>query len=629
MATIYLAYDLRHDRDVALKVMHPEVAAALGPERFLREIRISARLDHPHILTLIDSGQNEAVLWYVLPYVRGESLRAKLAREKQLSVEEAIRIGTQVASALDYAHRHGIIHRDIKPENILLHEGEAVVADFGIALAVREAGGERLTETGLSLGTPHYMSPEQATGSRERDPRSDLYSLGAVVYEMLTGEPPHTGPTAQAVIAKLLSERPTRIRTVRADVPDHIEAAVAKALAKVAADRFASASEFATALGRPGPGGMASRRRRLAVVAAGIGVVILLLAAALAVRHSWPRPARPAPIASPRTEVASVAVLPFENLTGNPADAYLSDGMTEEVIGQLAQVHGLKVISRTSTEALKGVHLTLRQIADTLGVRHVLEGSVRHAGSRLRVAVKLIDARTDGHVWASSYDRDLTDVFKVQEEIARHVADSLVSAVGIRPTIGRVARTAQPAAYAAYLAGRYLLYRRTRDALRGAMDQFQHAIARDSAYAPAYAGLASVYMLWVFYAYPGIDFYESEAGAIAMADRAIALDSTLGEAYAARGQALAHAWAPAERIESDFQRALELRPNSPDVHQWYAAFLSREARYDAAREQVSRPSPSTRSLRGSAWLFRTSLWPHGATMWRPRRRGGRWRSSRA
>ena len=583
MATIYLAYDLRHDRDVALKVMHPEVAAALGPERFLREIRISARLDHPHILTLIDSGQTDGVLWYVLPYVRGESLRAKLAREKQLSVEEAIRIATQVASALDYAHRHGIIHRDIKPENILLHEGEAVVADFGIALAVREAGGERLTETGLSLGTPHYMSPEQATGSREPEPRSDLYSLGAVVYEMLTGEPPHTGPTAQAVIAKLLSERPTRIRTVRADVPDHIEAAVAKALAKVPADRFASASEFATALGRPGTGGMASRRRRVAVVAAGIGVVILMLAAGLAVRHSS---RRPAPIASPRTEVASVAVLPFENLTGNPADAYLSDGMTEEVIGQLAQVPELKVISRTSSEAIKGARLTLRQIADTLGVRHVLEGSVRHAGRRIRVAVNLIDARTDAHVWASRYDRDLTDVFKVQEEIARHVADSLVSAVGIRPTIGRVPRTEQPAAYAAYLAGRYLLYRRTRDALRGAMEQFQHAIALDSTYAPAYAGLASVYMIWVFYAYPGIDFYESEARAIAMADRAIALDSTLGEAYAARGQALARAWAPAEQIESDFQRALELRPNSPDVHQWYATFLLREARYDAAREQV-------------------------------------------
>ncbi len=213
MATVYLARDLKHNREVALKVLRPELAAVLGAERFLQEIRISARLDHPHILTLIDSGETEGFVWYVLPYVRGESLRNKLTREQQLSIEETVRIATQVASALDYAHRHGVIHRDIKPENILLHEGEAVVADFGIALAVREAGGPRLTETGLSLGTPQYMSPEQATGGRALDARSDVYSLAAVVYEMLAGEPPHTGPTVQAVIAKLLTERPTRLRT--------------------------------------------------------------------------------------------------------------------------------------------------------------------------------------------------------------------------------------------------------------------------------------------------------------------------------------------------------------------------------------------------------------------------------
>src|SRR2546425_11039312 len=215
MATVYLAQDLKHDRDVALKVLRPDLAAVLGAERFLQEIHISARLDHPHILTLIDSGECDGFVWYVLPYVRGESLREKLTREKQLSLEEAVRIATQVASALDYAHRHGLIHRDIKPENILLHEGEAVVADFGIALAVREAGGPRLTESGLSLGTPQYMSPEQATGGRELDVRSDVYSLAAVVYEMLAGEPPHTGPTAQAGISELLAQRPTRIRTVR------------------------------------------------------------------------------------------------------------------------------------------------------------------------------------------------------------------------------------------------------------------------------------------------------------------------------------------------------------------------------------------------------------------------------
>src|SRR5438309_1357871 len=297
MATVYLARDLKHDRDVALKVLRPELAAVLGAERFLQEIHISARLDHPHILTLIDSGECDGFVWYVLPYVRGESLREKLTREKQLSLEEAVRIATQVASALDYAHRHGLIHRDIKPENILLHEGEAVVADFGIALAVPGAG--------------------------------------------------------------------------------------------------------------PGAGWP---RRRMVVAASLAGAVAL---AALAVLwHPWRRPARAALAVA---DVASVAVLPFENLTGSPNDLYLSDGMTEEVIGQLAQVRGLKVISRTSTEALKGAHLTLRQIADTLGVRHILVGSVRHAGNRIRVAVDLIDATTDAHVWASRYDRDLTDLFGVQE----------------------------------------------------------------------------------------------------------------------------------------------------------------------------------------------------------------------
>jgi tRNA A-37 threonylcarbamoyl transferase component Bud32 len=248
MATVYLGHDLRHDRKVAVKVLRPELAAVLGAQRFLNEVRITARLDHPHILTLIDSGETAGFLWYVLPYIRGESLRDRLRREKQLGVEEALAITRQVAGALDYAHHQGVVHRDIKPENILLHEGEAMVADFGIALAVREAGGPRLTETGLSLGTPQYMSPEQATGDRELDARSDLYSLAAVLYEMLAGEPPHSGPTVQAIIAKLMTERPTRLRTVRDTVPEGIDNAVARALAKVPADRFANVAEFAHAL---------------------------------------------------------------------------------------------------------------------------------------------------------------------------------------------------------------------------------------------------------------------------------------------------------------------------------------------------------------------------------------------
>jgi serine/threonine-protein kinase len=251
MATVYLAQDLKHDREVAVKVLRPELSAVLGGERFLREIRIAAKLNHPHILALYDSGEAEGFLYYVMPHVAGESLRSKLNREKQLPIDETIALTQQVAAALDYAHEAGVIHRDIKPENVLLHQGEALVADFGIALAVSAAGGTRLTDTGLSLGTPEYMSPEQATGERELDARSDVYSLGAVTYEMLVGDPPHTGSTVQAIIAKVVSVTPQPIAHVRDTVPNNVEAAVQCALAKIPADRFASGAEFADALTNP------------------------------------------------------------------------------------------------------------------------------------------------------------------------------------------------------------------------------------------------------------------------------------------------------------------------------------------------------------------------------------------
>ncbi|MEO8575463.1 MAG: protein kinase [Gemmatimonadales bacterium] len=271
MATVYLARDLKHDREVALKVLRADLSAVIGTERFLEEVRITARLDHPHILTLIDSGSAEGILYYVLPYVRGESLRGKLNREKQLGIDEALSIVKQVASALDYAHEHGVVHRDIKPENILLHEGEAVLADFGIALAVSEAGGNRLTETGLSLGTPQYMSPEQATGDRALDKRSDIYSLGAVFYEMISGEPPVTGATAQAMIAKLLTERPVRLRVVRPTISTAMEGATEKALSKVPADRFSSAGEFVRALAVASPETVVKApKRSIAWIAGGI-----------------------------------------------------------------------------------------------------------------------------------------------------------------------------------------------------------------------------------------------------------------------------------------------------------------------------------------------------------------------
>ncbi len=266
MATVYRARDLKHDRRVAIKVLRPELAAVLGAERFLAEIRLTANLQHPHILPLHDSGEADGFLYYVMPYVKGESLRDMLNRETQLGIDQALLITQHVAGALDYAHRNGVIHRDIKPENILLHEGQAVLADFGIALAVQEAGGSRLTGTGISLGTPQYMSPEQATGDRQLDARADVYSLGAVLYEMLTGEPPVTGPTMQAMIAKLLTERPTRIRTVREAVPRGVDEAVQRALARTPADRHATAGDFVAALkqGLEGPIAVVPRRRWLA-----------------------------------------------------------------------------------------------------------------------------------------------------------------------------------------------------------------------------------------------------------------------------------------------------------------------------------------------------------------------------
>src|ERR1041385_1493928 len=248
MATVYLARDVKHNRKVALKVLNPELGAVLGVERFLSEIAVTANLQHPNLLPLYDSGESSGFLYYVMPYVEGESLRTLLDRKKQLPIDDALHIAAAVASALDYAHQHGVVHRDLKPENVLLQHGQPFVADFGIALAVTNAGGNRITQTGLSLGTPQYMSPEQATGDRIIDGRSDIYSLAAVTYEMLAGEPPHLGNTAQAIIARVLTDKPRPVRSSRSAVPEHVEAALDRALQKLPADRFATAREFAEAL---------------------------------------------------------------------------------------------------------------------------------------------------------------------------------------------------------------------------------------------------------------------------------------------------------------------------------------------------------------------------------------------
>src|SRR4051812_1434119 len=286
MATVYLARDIKHDRHVALKVLHPDLAAALGAERFLAEIKTTANLQHPHILPLHDSGEADGHLFYVMPFVAGETLRARITREQLLPVDDALRIAREVASALDYAHRHDVVHRDIKPENILLHDGSALVADFGIALAVQSAGGQRMTQTGLSLGTPQYMSPEQAMGERDITARSDVYALGAVTYEMLVGEPPFSGPTAQAIVAKVITDEPRPLMPQRKSIPAPVEAAVLTALQKLPADRFGTAAEFSTALDALEPTSrvaapVARRARAITAVLMAIAVAIGFVAATL------------------------------------------------------------------------------------------------------------------------------------------------------------------------------------------------------------------------------------------------------------------------------------------------------------------------------------------------------------
>ena len=427
MATVFRARDLKHDREVALKVLREDLSAVLGADRFLREIRISAGLDHPHILTLIDSGRADELLYYVLPLVRGESLRARLEREGPLPIDDAVAIARQVAAALDYAHQRGVIHRDIKPENILLHEGEAVVTDFGIAIALSEAGGTRLTETGLSLGTPQYMSPEQATGDGTLDGRTDVYSLGAVLYEMLAGEPPFTGRSTQAVIARLLTERPARLGVLRETVPATLEAAVMKALSRAPVDRFATARGFADALATPTgpvpPVRVALRRGQL--VAAGVAVVAAAVLAVLWARRQGSPPSAGAAVGPDPRHVAVLYLRPSaESL------ASLADGLTEGLIHALAAVPALRVVSANGTQPFRGVRVAPDSVRRALGVGSLIEGSIAQAGPVLRVSVSLVDAGTADVLGSSTFDRPASDVLALGDSVVAAVSEFLRRRLG-------------------------------------------------------------------------------------------------------------------------------------------------------------------------------------------------------
>src|SRR5438309_3456099 len=574
-ATVYLAQDLKHGRAVAVKVLRPELAAALGAERFLREIEIAARLTHPHILSLHDSGEANGFLYYVMPYLEGESLRDRLNREAQLPVEEAVRIAREVASALSYAHSHDVVHRDIKPENILLSGGEAVVADFGIARALVAAGADKLTDTGLAVGTPGYMSPEQATAEPRIDGRADTYALGCVLYEMLAGHPPFLGTTAQEILARHTLDPVPPLRTIRPELPAELDRAVSKALAKAPADRFPSAAAFSEALTHAGaPPSFASQAARPAVFVAA-GVAALVAGYLLLTRRpdSSGEPAR------------SIAVLPFVNIGADPNDEPFSDGMSEELITALAKIAELRVTARTSAFSFKGKAVDVREIGSKLNVNYVLAGSVRRAGPQLRVSAQLINATTGYHLWSDEYDRDARDVFAVQDEIARAIVGALrvklsgaANAALVKPS------TENPEAHDLYLKGRYFFTKRDSASLRKAADYFERAIQKDSSYALAWAGLSDAYShIGVFgYVSPRAVYANAKAAAL----RALALDSALAEAQTSLGFiALFYDWDwPTAGRELD--RALALDPRYPDAHLFHGWYFVATNRMDDAIREV-------------------------------------------
>src|SRR6185312_10836919 len=381
MATVYLGTDLKLGRQVAIKLLAPATRAYLGSDRFQREVLLAAQLSHPHIVPLFEADEADGLLFYVMEYVDGESLRHRLDRQGPLPVEDAVRIAAEVGDALQYAHENGVIHRDVKPENVLLSRGHALVADFGIARAVGVVAGDRLTRAGMSMGTPAYMSPEQAEGERDVDARADQYSLACVLYELLAGQPPFTGPSANAVLSRQVLDPVPPLTTLRPGVPGSVRRAVERALSKAPADRFASLPEFLVALEAP-----------------------------------------EAPAAAPKK---AIVVLPFANLSPDPDNAFFAAGLMEEVIADLSRVRALTVISRTSSVKLTETGWDLRRIGRELNVRYALEGSVRRAGSALRITAQLIDVDTDAHLWGEKYSGTVDDVFDLQERLSRQIVEAL------------------------------------------------------------------------------------------------------------------------------------------------------------------------------------------------------------
>lgn len=576
MATVYLAEERKHGRKVAIKVLRQDLSASLSTDRFLREIGIIARLTHPHVVPLIDSGEADGLLYYVTPYLAGGSLRERLTRDGKLSLSETLRVSHEIGAALDHAHRAGFVHRDVKPENVLFADGIALLTDFGVAYACRsletsrkDTAASAITAVGTALGTPSYMSPEQAAGERDVGVASDVYSLACVIYEMLAGEPPFAGTGAQATMARQVTEAPRPIRILRPEVPLGIEGALSRALDKVPQHRFQSAGAFVSALveaAHPPP--LGTIRRGLA-----------------------------------RRAVQGIAVLPFVNTSPDAENEYLSDGITDELIDALNKNDAVRVASRTSVFALKGRALDVRAIGALLDVSVVLEGSVRRQGDRLRVTAQLT-ATDDGRLlWSQRYDRELQDVFAVQDELARTIAGTLrttwLADIDDPEPVKR--GTESVVAYGHYLRGRWAMNQRSDAATRESIAWFERAIAEDPHYALAYTGLADAYALHV-------DYRSMRAGegferAAHYAREALRLDDALAEAHTSLAWSLfiySWEWDAARR---EFERAMQLDPRFPTAHQWYAFQLAALGR----REEALVEAHTALELDGSSISIRRSV----------------------
>ncbi len=560
MSTVFLAYDNKHNRQVAIKVLREGAGTVKGARRFRREIDVLAQLQHPNILPLYDSGALNGAYYYVMPFVAGETLRARLIREKVLPIDDALRIACEVADALGHAHAHGIVHRDIKPENILLSGEHAIVADFGIGKTMKDISGPALTSSGVIVGTPAYVSPEQGAGEHDIDGRSDLYSLGIMLYELLVGHPPFSGRTPQAVIVARFTEPVPSLRARRDAIPAAVERVILKLLARGRADRFGTAGEFIAALTAP----VADESRST-------------------IRLSAQLTASNAAMAAP-----SIVILPFVNMSANPDDEFLSDGITEEIINVLTQLRTVRVVARTSAFSFKGKAEDVRVIARRLDVSSVLEGSVRRWGSRLRVAAELIDATDGCRIWGEQFDRETDDVFEIQDELARRIVDTLeVTLLGGATRALADPLTASPQAYESYLRGRQRWHRRTERNLLEGIAHFEKAVELDPRFALAFAGLADSYAVLCIYGLlsPGAGMPQARAAALTALD----LRPSLAEAFTTLGCIKAvydWNWPSAER---DFQRALMLNPQHSSAHHRYAIdCLTPQRRFAEATAELDR-----------------------------------------